>query len=119
MTLLRIDNLTTVRLGANVCVSQGAYLCTGNHDWKDPAFGLMVAPISLGDGAWAGARSVLMPGVTLGTGAIAAAGSVVSKDIPAWEIHAGNPATFAKQRVLRTRAADATYPVEAEVEAAR
>lgn len=114
-----IDNLTTVRLGANVCVSQGAYLCTGNHDWKDPAFGLRVAPISLGDGAWAGARSVLMPGVTLGAGAIAAAGSVVSKDIPAWEIHAGNPAKFAKQRVLRTRAAEAAHPVEAEMEAAQ
>ena len=97
-----IDNLTTVRLGSHVCVSQGAYLCTGNHDWKDPAFGLRIAPISLGDGAWAGARCTLMPGVTLGTGAIAAAGSVVSREIPAWEIHAGNPAHFSKHRVLRT-----------------
>ncbi len=111
-----IDNLTTVRLGTSVCVSQGVYLCTGNHDWKDPAFGLMVAPIVLGDGAWAGARSVLMPGVTLGTGAVAAAGSVVSRDIPAWEIHAGNPAQFAKQRVLRTQEVPAP---EAEVGAAQ
>src|SRR5580692_2251944 len=31
-----IDNLTTVQLGNNVCVSQGAYFCTGNHDWSDP-----------------------------------------------------------------------------------
>ncbi len=111
-----VDNLTTVRLGANVCVSQGAYLCTGNHDWKDPAFGLIVAPISLGDGAWVGARAVLMPGVTLGAGAIAAAGSVVSKDIPAWEIHAGNPAQFTKQRVLRT---PGVAVPEREMEAAR
>lgn len=111
-----IDNLTTVRLGANVCVSQGAYLCTGNHDWKDPAFGLMVSPISLGDGAWAGARSVLMPGVTLGAGAVAAAGSVVSRDVPAWEIHAGNPAQFAKQRVLRGEGTPMPY---GEMEAAQ
>lgn len=96
-----IDNLTTVRLGSNVCISQGAYLCTGNHDWTDPAFGLLVAPIRLNDGAWAGARAVLMPGVVLGAGAIAAAGSIVSKDIPDFEIHAGNPAVFAKRRVLR------------------
>ena len=97
-----IDNLTTVRLGSNVCLSQGVYLCTGNHDWKDPAFGLLVAPITLRDGAWAGARSVLMPGVELGAGAVAAAGSVVSRNIPDFEIHAGNPAQFAKHRLLRS-----------------
>ncbi len=107
-----IDNLTTVRIGSNVCISQGAYLCTGNHDWADPTFGLMVAPITLGDGAWAGARSVLMPGVELGAGAIAGAGSVVSKNIPAFEIHAGNPAQFARHR--RLRAADAPREGSAE-----
>ncbi len=111
-----IDNLTTVRLEGNVCLSQGCYLCTGNHDWKDPSFGLMVAPITLGDGAWAGARAVLMPGVVLGEGAVAAAGSVVSKSIPAFEIHAGNPAQFAKQRHMRADAAIVeTFPVQLEV----
>ena len=93
-----IDNLTTVRLAGNVCLSQGVYLCTGNHDWKDPAFGLIIAPIRLEDGAWAGAKAVLLPGVVLGEGAVAGAGSVVSKSIPAFEIHAGNPAHFAKHR---------------------
>ncbi len=101
-----IDNLTTVRLGSNVCLSQGVYLCTGNHDWKDPAFGLLVAPITLRDGAWAGARAMLMPGVELGAGAVAAAGSVVSGNIPDFEIHAGNPAQFAKHRLLRSPVAE-------------
>jgi putative colanic acid biosynthesis acetyltransferase WcaF len=40
-----IDNLADVTIGSNVCISQGAYLCTGNHDWSDPAFGLIVRPI--------------------------------------------------------------------------
>ncbi len=97
-----IDCLTTVRLGSNVCVSQGAYLCTGNHDWKDPHFGLVVSPIQVNDGAWVGARSILTPGVVLGEGAIAAAGSVVTRDIPAFEIHAGNPAVFARRREVRS-----------------
>ena len=57
-----IDNLTTVRIGSNVCLSQGAYLCTGNHDWTDPAFGLRTAPILCMDGSWAGAKSVLGSG---------------------------------------------------------
>lgn len=98
-----IDNLTTVQLGNDVCISQGAYLCTGNHDWSDPAFGLIVEPIFLEDGAWAGARSTLAPGVVLGTNAIAAAASFVAKSIPANEIHAGNPAQLVRRREIKEK----------------
>jgi putative colanic acid biosynthesis acetyltransferase WcaF len=97
-----IDNLTTVQLGDNVCISQGAYLCTGNHDWADPSFGLIVAPITLKDGSWVGAKSVIAPGVILGECAVAATGSVVTKNIPGYEVHAGNPATFVKHRRVGT-----------------
>lgn len=98
-----IDNLTTVRLGSNVCISQGAYLCTGNHNWSDPSFGLMIAPIQIGDGAWVGAKSVLLPGAILGDGAVASAGSVVSGLIPDFEIYVGNPARFLKLRTIRDK----------------
>lgn len=96
-----IDNLTTVELGSNVCVSQGAYLCTGNHDWSNPSFGLMIAPIYLHEGAWAGAKCILTPGSQLREGAVAAAGSVVVGSIPEYQIYAGNPARFLKPRVIR------------------
>lgn len=96
-----IDNLTTVRIASDVCVSQGAYLCTGNHDWSDERFGLAIAPIELAQGSWAGAKCLLAPGATLGRGAIAGAGSVVSGTIPDFEIHAGNPARFVKMRQMR------------------
>ena len=96
-----IDNLAPVALGSDVCISQGAYLCTGNHDWSDPAFGLVAQPIILDNGSWAGARSVICPGVSLGEAAVAAAGSVVSSNIPPFEIHAGNPATFVHVREIR------------------
>jgi putative colanic acid biosynthesis acetyltransferase WcaF len=102
-----IDNLAGVSIGANVCISQGAYLCTGNHDWSDPAFGLIVRPISIGNGAWVGAKVLIAPGVSLGEGAVAAAGSIVTRDIPAYEIHAGNPATFIRTRPLRHSSAPA------------
>lgn len=95
-----IDNLAFVRIGRNACLSQGTYLCTGNHDWTDPAFGLIVKPIAIGDAAWVGARSVVAPGVSLGEGAILTAGSVAVHDIPAWEIHAGNPARLVRYRRL-------------------
>jgi putative colanic acid biosynthesis acetyltransferase WcaF len=96
-----IDNLADVTVGANACISQGAYLCTGNHDWRAPRFDLIVKPITLDDGAWVGARATIAPGVRLHVCAVAAAGSVVTHDIPAFEIHAGNPSTFVRTRVVR------------------
>ena len=95
-----IDNLTTVRIGDDVCISQGAYLCTGNHNWSDPAFGLAVEPILLGNGSWVGAKAFLSPGVVLGEGAVAAGGSVVTRSVPDYEIHAGNPAAFVRKRQI-------------------
>jgi len=101
-----IDNLVEVKIGANVCISQGAYLCTGNHDWSDKSFGLNVRPIVLDDGSWVGARALIGPGVMIGECGIATAGSVVVKPIPAYEIHSGNPAAFAKRRSFRDTDSD-------------
>ena len=95
-----IDNLGRVELGESVCLSQGVYLCTGNHNWSDPTFGLKVQPIVMHDGSWAGARSVVCPGVVFGEGSIAAVGSVVAKSLEPWMIYAGNPATPRRARVL-------------------
>ncbi len=102
-----IDNLTTVRIESNVCISQGVYICTGNHDWTDPAFGLMIAPVQLLEGSWAGAKSILMPGSTLSRGAIAAAGAVIVGTVPEFEIYRGNPAVFFKRRVVKAAAVEA------------
>ena len=93
-----IDNLAQVDIGSNACLSQGAYLCTGNHDWSDPAFRLIVKPIRISDGAWVGAKSTIAPGVDLGRCSIASAGSVVARPIPDFEIHSGNPAAFVRMR---------------------
>ena len=43
------------------------------------------------DDVWIGNSSIIMAGVTIGRGAIIGAGSVVTKDVPAYEIHAGVP----------------------------
>jgi putative colanic acid biosynthesis acetyltransferase WcaF len=98
---LWVDNLAQVSIGAHCCISQGAYFCTGNHDWSAPDMRLFRKPIRCERGSWVGARSVVCPGVTLGAGAIAAAGSVVTRDVPAMEVHAGNPAGFVRRRELR------------------
>jgi putative colanic acid biosynthesis acetyltransferase WcaF len=109
-----IDNLTSVRIGNDACISQGAYLCTGNHNWSDPTFSLSVEPILLGDGSWVGAKAFLAPGVVLGEGAVAAGGSVVSKNIPAYEIHAGNPSEFVRRRQIGTLKSQLTRSASAQ-----
>lgn len=103
-----IDNLANVAVGSNCCLSQGTYLCTGNHDWADEHFALTTGAIRIDDGAWVGARATLLPGVTLHAGAIAAAGSVIARSLPAHEIHGGNPARFLRKRILRRASAAST-----------
>jgi putative colanic acid biosynthesis acetyltransferase WcaF len=102
-----IDNLAEVRIGANACISQGIYICTGNHDWSAAHFDLIVRPIILEDGVWIGARATVTAGVHIHTCAVATAGSVVNRDIPAFEIRSGNPAQFVRKREVR-QATDST-----------
>jgi putative colanic acid biosynthesis acetyltransferase WcaF len=96
-----IDNFVPVVIGANACVSQGAYLCTGNHDWSDPGMGLIVKPITVEDGAWVGAFARIGPGVTVGREAIVTLGSVLLKDAAPRGIYQGNPATKIRVRTIR------------------
>ncbi len=54
--------------------------------------------VTIGNDVWIGTRSIILSGVTIGDGAIIAAGSVVTRDVPPFEIHGGNPAKLIKRR---------------------
>lgn len=71
-----IDNLAQVTIGDHSCVSQGAYLCTGSHDWTDLRFGLITKPIIIGRGAWVGAKTSVTPGTVVGNGAVLGMGAL-------------------------------------------
>jgi putative colanic acid biosynthesis acetyltransferase WcaF len=76
-----ILSLALVKIGSNVCISQRAYLCTGNHDFRREDFKLIVAPITIHDSSWVGAMSFVGPGVEIGPGSAVAAGSVVTRSV--------------------------------------
>ncbi len=95
-----IDNLTKVEIGNHVCISQGAYLLTGNHDYKKTTFDLMVKGIVLEDGVWIGAKGIVCPGIRCCSHSVLAAGSVATKDLSAYMIYSGNPAMPLKERVM-------------------
>ena len=71
-----IDNHTTVAIGSDVCISQGAYLFTGNHDWDDPLFRFFCKPVTLEDGVWVGAKAIVCPGSVLARMSVVGAGVV-------------------------------------------
>lgn len=96
-----IDNLVPVTIGSNVCISQAAYLCTGNHDWSDVGMGYKLGEITVEDGAWVGTHAIVCPGLTVATHSIVSAGAVLTRSTEPYGIYAGNPATFLKKRVIR------------------
>ena len=102
-----LDTIVPVRIGSNVCVSQGAYLCTGNHDWNDPRMGLDAREIVLEDGCWVGAFARTGPGVTVGREAVVALGAVLVDDAEPRGVYAGNPAVRVGERRLREPGAEA------------
>lgn len=87
-----IDNLDKVSISGNVCISQGAMLLTGNHDYTNPSMPYRNAPIHIEDGAWIGAQTTVCPGVTVHRNAILTVGSVATKDMEENGIYQGNPA---------------------------
>ena len=95
---VEIYNPKMVRIGSHAIVSQGAYLCGASHDYNDPRFPLFSREIVIEDYAWVCARASVMPGVTIKTGGVLGLGSVATKDVPEWTVHAGLPAVFVRHR---------------------
>jgi putative colanic acid biosynthesis acetyltransferase WcaF len=93
-----ILNFEPARIGANACVSQRAFLCGGNHDFRDPAFSFRNGPITVGEGVWVGAQVFVGPNVTIQDYAVVTAGSIVTKDQPTAMICSGNPCAPVKHR---------------------
>ncbi len=108
-----ILNFEPVTIGAHCCISQRAFLCTGNHDYRRPDFPFRNQPITLDDGAWVGAQVFVAPGVTIGAEAVIAAGSVVTQNQPGQMVCGGNPCVAIKPRWL-----DQQNPPESDQRAA-
>lgn len=92
---VRFDNIAPVTFGERVRVGPEALFCTTTHE-IGPEFmraGTRTdGPITIGDGAWIGARALILPGVNIGDGSVVAAGAVVVRDVPAHTLVAGVPA---------------------------
>jgi acetyltransferase-like isoleucine patch superfamily enzyme len=94
-----LDGRSGITIGRHVNVSSGVALWTRQHDHRDPEFGTVGGPISIGDRAWISFRATVLPDLTVGEGAVVAAGAVVTRDVPPYAIVAGVPARVVGARV--------------------
>ncbi|GAA0953154.1 acyltransferase [Virgisporangium aurantiacum] len=94
------DCLATVTFGSGVMVGMGVTIVTSDHpigpDGR-PQGEPVGREVVIGDRAWLGARSMVLPGVTVGEGAIVSAGSVVTRDCRPFAVYAGVPARMVGQ----------------------
>jgi acetyltransferase-like isoleucine patch superfamily enzyme len=97
-----LEAVASVRIGAQCGLAMHVMIVTSGHalapdgHWTQQR---TAEPVTLGDHVWVGARSIILPGVTVGEHCVIAAGSVVIRDCDAWGLYAGVPAR--KVRDLR------------------
>lgn len=94
----------SIRVGENTIVGAGAMIldndfhrADGDGGWPPDCVGT-ARPVVIGRSVFVGARSIIMKGVTIGDNAVIGAGAVVTKDVPADGVAAGNPASLVKAR---------------------
>jgi putative colanic acid biosynthesis acetyltransferase WcaF len=89
-----------ISIGANVCLSQGAVLLTGSHNYKTTSFDLITKSVILEDGVWIGAAAIINLGITAGSHAVLTAGSIATKNLEPYSIYQGNPAVKIRDREI-------------------
>ena len=93
-----------VIIGDHVMMGPDVMILTSNHRYDRldiPMIdqgGTDHRPVMIEDDVWIGSRTIILPGVCVGMGAVIGAGSVVTKNVPAYGIVAGNPAKLIKYR---------------------
>jgi len=93
-----IDCLDKITIGSNCCISQGAMLLNGNHNYSKTTFDLMIAPIILEDGVWIGAGAMVTGGTVCASHSVLCVQSVASKNLESYTVYRGNPAEKIKER---------------------
>lgn len=82
----------------DVLIGPGSYLISVNHQLNPQhRKELQLAPVLIKKNAWLGAKSIILPGVTIGESAVVGAGAVVTKSVPPATLVAGNPARIIKK----------------------
>jgi len=97
-----------VTIGRGSVCAQHCFISGESHQYQDVTInfsreGFDIKPVAIGEDVWIGSNCVIVPGVTIGKKSVIGAGSVVTKDVPAFSLAVGNPAKVVKQYDFGTR----------------
>lgn len=95
---VRIEAWEKVTIGRCCMFNDDVLVLTAQHDIDTPDFAADVRPIVIEDYVWLPQRIVVLPGVRVGEAAVVGTGSVVTRDVPAYAVVAGNPARIVRER---------------------
>lgn len=93
-----LDNRRSIKIGNNVMIAHNTKIYTLGHDIDDPYLSKKGAAVKIDDYVCIFSNVLIMPGVTINKGAVIMAGSVVTKDVPQYNVVGGNPAKFIRMR---------------------
>lgn len=96
-----LDGRAPLKIGSHVDIASEVLIYNDEHDINSPSFGNSLSPVTIKDYVFIGPRAIILPGVTIGRGAVVAAGAVVTKDIPEFEVWGGVPAKKISDRQLK------------------
>lgn len=93
-----LDNRRGITIGDNTAIAHDTKIYTLGHNIESPKFETKGSPVVIGNNCFIFSNVLIMPGITIGDGAVVLPGSVVTKSIPPYEVHGGNPAKKIKNR---------------------
>jgi len=96
-----LDGRAALTIGNHVDIASQVLIYTNEHDINSPNFANSFGPVTIDDYVFIGPRVIILPGVHVHRGAVVAAGAVVTKDIPQFEIWGGVPAKKIADRQIK------------------
>jgi len=95
-----MDGRAPLKIGNHVGIASQVLIYNDEHDINSPDYGNSFGPVEIGDYVFIGPRAIILPNIKIGKGAVIAAGAIVTKDIPDFEIWAGVPAKKISDRKI-------------------
>ena len=95
-----LDGRAPLKIGNHVGIASQVLIYNDEHDINSPDYGNSFGPVEIGDYVFIGPRAIILPNIKIGKGAVVAAGAIVTKDIPDFEIWGGVPAKKISDRKI-------------------
>lgn len=96
-----LDGRAPLTIGSHVGIASQVLIYNDEHEINSDSYGNSFGPVEIGDYVFIGPRVIILPNIKIGKGAVVAAGAVVTKDVPEFEIWGGVPAKKISDRKIK------------------